>query len=58
MLIIDLPEGSVREPILVRGEQTWKVQDLKTELAKVRQGTIKCWGGVVNNYVSVLSLRA
>ena len=36
VLIIDLPEGSVREPILVRGEQTWKVQDLKTELAKVR----------------------
>ena len=37
VLIIDLPEASVREPILLRAEQTWKVQDLKTELAKVRE---------------------
>ena len=36
VLIIDLPEATVREPILLRAEQTWKVQDLKTELAKVR----------------------
>ena len=37
VFIIDLPEGSVRDPILMRGEQTWKVQDLKTELAEVSQ---------------------
>ena len=35
VLIIDLPESIVREPIFMRGEQTWKVQDLKTELAQV-----------------------
>ena len=37
VLIIDLPEATVREPIQLRAEQTWKVQDLKTELAKVRE---------------------
>ena len=37
VLIIDLPEATVREPILIRAEQTWKVQDLKTELAEVRR---------------------
>ena len=35
VLIIDLPEATVREPILLRAEQTWKVKDLKTELAMV-----------------------
>ena len=37
VLIIDLPEATVREPIQLRAEQTWKVQDLKEELAKVRE---------------------
>ena len=37
VLIIDLPEGRVREPILLRAEQTWRVQELKTQLAKVRE---------------------
>ena len=35
VLIIDLPAGTVREPVLMRGEQTWKVQDLKAEIARV-----------------------
>jgi ubiquitin carboxyl-terminal hydrolase 47 len=35
VLIIDLPEATVREPIQLRAEQTWNVQDLKAELAKV-----------------------
>ena len=35
VLIIDLPEASVREPILLRAEQMWRVQDLKTTIAKV-----------------------
>ena len=35
VLIIDLPASTVREPVLMRGEQTWKVQDLKTEIAQV-----------------------
>ena len=35
VLIIDLPEATVREPIPLRAEQTWKVKDLKTELAMV-----------------------
>ena len=35
VLIIDLPEATIREPILLRAEQTWKVKDLKTELAMV-----------------------
>ena len=33
--IIDLPVGIVRDPVFMRGEQTWKVQDLKTEIAQV-----------------------
>ena len=37
VLIIDLPEGSVREPLMMRGEQTWKVKELKSELARVNQ---------------------
>lgn len=35
ILIIDLPEANVRDPILLRAEQTWKVKELKTELARV-----------------------
>ena len=35
VLIIDLPEGSVRDPVLMRGEQTWRVGDLKNEIAQV-----------------------
>ena len=35
VLVIDLPEGTVREPIFMRGEQMWRVKDLKSELAQV-----------------------
>lgn len=35
VLIVDLPRGTVCEPIFLRGEQTWKVEDLKSELAWV-----------------------
>ena len=37
VLVIDLPAGNVREPVFIRGEQTWKVQDLKTEIAQVTE---------------------
>lgn len=43
VLIIDLPEATVREPIQLRAEQTWKVQDLKEELAKVRERKGESW---------------
>ena len=35
VIIIDLPQATVREPVRMRGEQTWTVQYLKTEIAKV-----------------------
>ena len=35
VLVIDLPEGTVRDPIFMRGEQMWRVKDLKSELAQV-----------------------
>ena len=35
VLIIDLPEGSVREPTQFRAEQGWTVAQLKTAIAQV-----------------------
>ena len=35
VLIIDLPAGAVRDPVLMRGEQTWRVQDLTTAIGEV-----------------------
>jgi ubiquitin carboxyl-terminal hydrolase 47 len=55
VLIIDLPEATVREPIQLRAEQTWKVQDLKAELAKVSGGREKEKerGGEVNSLTNI-----
>lgn len=35
VLVIDLPEETVREPVQFRAEQGWKVAELKTAIAQV-----------------------
>ena len=35
IVIIDLPEETVREPVQFRAEQLWTVRQLKTALAQV-----------------------
>ena len=35
VLVIDLPEEKVREPVQMRAEQGWTVQQLKIEIANV-----------------------
>ena len=35
VLVVDLPQGAVRDPIFMRGEQGWTVQHFKDVLGKV-----------------------
>ena len=36
ILIVDLPEGKVREPVQMRGEHGWTVQHFKDVIGEVR----------------------